>query len=95
LWANLFEEDYDTISDHWETPNRENIIGPFKGRLGNSLSIYPETANLKLTIQIEPVGTRPRFFIVEPDHKLAHEQKDGITLETARRYACLLMKMLP
>jgi len=90
LWANLFEEDFDTIHDHWETPNRENLIGPFKGRLGNKLSLYPQTANLKLTIQIQPLGTRPLIFIDE-DHPLKSEQEEGISLETARRYSCMLM----
>jgi hypothetical protein len=90
LWANLYEEDFDTIHDHWETTNRENLIGPFKARLGNKLSLYPETANLKLTVQIQPLGTRPLFFIDE-DHPLKTEQTNGITLEVARRYSCLLM----
>jgi hypothetical protein len=61
LWASLFEEDFDTIHDHWETLNREKLIGPFKGRLGNKLTLYPSTTDLKLTVRIEPVGTRPRF----------------------------------
>jgi hypothetical protein len=93
LWANLFEEDFDTIHDHWETPNRENLIGPFKGRLGNRLTLYPPTRNLKLTIQIEPLGSRPKFFVDEP-HPLQDEQKKGISLETARRYSCQLMSGL-
>jgi hypothetical protein len=91
LWASLFEEDFDMIDNHWDTPNRENLIGPFKGRLGNKLSLYPQTANLKLTVQIEPLGTRPLFFIDE-SHPLQIEQEKGISLNTARKYSCLLMK---
>ena len=93
LWANLWEVDFDTIDDHWETQDREKLIGPFKGRLGNPLSLYPQTTNTILTVQIRPVGTRPLFFIDDEDHPLYFEQKDGISLETARRYSCLLMKM--
>jgi hypothetical protein len=90
LWANLLEEDFDTIHDHWETTNREKMIGPFKGRLGNKVALYPQTANLKLTLQIQPLGTRPLIFIDE-DHPLKSEQEEGISLETARRYSCTLM----
>jgi hypothetical protein len=93
LWANLFEEDFDIISDHWETSNRENLIGPFNGRLGNSLSLYTNTGNLKLAIKIQPLGSRPLFFVSEP-HPLATEQEHGISIETARSYACKLMNNL-
>jgi hypothetical protein len=90
VWGNLFEEDFDAIDDHWEVPNRENLIGPFKGRLGNKLSLYPFTANLKITVKIEPLGTRPLFFVDEP-HPLQKEQEEGISLDTARQYSCRLI----
>jgi hypothetical protein len=93
LWAGLFEEDFDLIHDHWETPNRENLIGPFKGRLGNNLSLYPNTANLELTIKVQPLGARPRFFVDEPQ-LLADEQRNGISINTAREYSCRLMNGL-
>jgi hypothetical protein len=60
LWANLFEEDFDIVQAHWETPNRENLIGPFKGRLGNKLTLYPQTSNLKLTVRIQPARISPK-----------------------------------
>jgi len=93
VWATLFEEDFDTIHDHWETPNRENLIGPFKARLGNNLALYLTTSNLKLKVQIEPLGSRPKFF-VEEDHQLQREQRHGISLHTARQYSCQLMSRL-
>jgi hypothetical protein len=93
VWARVHEEDFDEISDHWESEGREKKIGPYKGRLANSLSIYPETFNMKLEIQIEPVGTRPRFRLAELEHLLTVEQRTGLTLEKAREYACLLLRM--
>ena len=59
LWASVREEVLDEISECWELAGREKSRGPFKGRLGNSLSIYPETLNLKVQILIRPVGERP------------------------------------
>jgi hypothetical protein len=83
LWASVREEVLDEISECWELAGREKSRGPFKGRLGNSLSIYPETLNLKVQILIRPVGERPLLMIEENDHQLAVEQRSGITPERA------------
>jgi hypothetical protein len=93
VWANVWESDFDDISAHWEESGRERTSGPYKGRLGNSLSIYPDTFNLKLRIEVRPVGERPLFFVEEPDHALAIEQTAGISTETAMQYSCLLLRM--
>jgi hypothetical protein len=65
LWAMVWEKDYDEISRHWEFIGREKKIGPYKGRLTNSLSIYPGTFNLPVTIHIRPVVERPLFIVDE------------------------------
>lgn len=93
VWARMHEKDYDTIAEFWEIEGREKKIGPFKGRLANSLSIYPETLSMRLRIQVEPVGVRPRFILEEPEHPLSIEQQAGLTFEKAQEYACLLMRM--
>ena len=92
VWARVHERDYDEIAAHWTTNGRENLIGPYKGRLANSLSIYAGTRNLKLEIQIEAVGSRPTFWL-EEDHPMAIEQREGITLQKAEEYVCLLLRM--
>jgi hypothetical protein len=91
VWASIWKEDFDEISDHWETTGREGLIGPYKGRLNNHLSEYPDTLNLKCSIRIEPVGSRPLFHIDEPDHPLAKEQRQGISLERIQQIASRLM----
>jgi hypothetical protein len=93
VWATVHEKDFDELSAHWETEGREKKIGPFKGRLANSLSIYPDTFNLRLEVKIEPVGTRPLFFLEEPEHPLTIEQRKGLTKQKAEEYACLLLRM--
>ena len=91
LWASIREEVFDEISDCWEREGRENLHGPFKGRLGNSLKIYPETLNLRLEVQLQPVGKRPLFIVEDCEHPLAIEQKSGITSATAIELASLLL----
>lgn len=91
LWASVREDVYDQISDSWNLTGRERARGPFKGRLANSLSVYPSTLNLKLEIRIQPVGTRPLFFVEELGHPLASEQKSGINSRRALELASLLL----
>jgi hypothetical protein len=91
LWASVKEDVYDEISDCWSLMGREKLHGHFKGRLANSLSVYPETLNLKIEIGIQPVGTRPLFRIEETDHLLAQEQSSGTSLARARELALLLL----
>jgi hypothetical protein len=91
LWAFVREEIFDDISNCWEQMGREKTRGPFKGRLDNSLSVYPQTLNLKLQIVIQPLGARPLFVIEEADHPLAIEQRLGITRGRAMDLAALLL----
>ena len=90
VWASVWKDDFDEISKHWETPGRENLIGPYKGRLNTRLSEYPDTLNLKCTIRIQPVGSRPLFYLDEPEHPLAYEQRQGISLERIQEIASRL-----
>src|SRR5579864_1473742 len=92
VWASVWKEAFDEMSKHWETPGREEMIRPFKGRINNALSEYsPTTLNLKCSIRVAPVGSRPLLFIDEPEHPLAVEQRQGISLERVQQIASALM----
>lgn len=91
VWASVRQDVFDEISDCWTQEGRERTHGPFKGRLANSLSVYPETLNLKLEICIQPAGTRPLFVIEEAEHQLAIEQQLGITRVRAMELASFLI----
>ena len=79
LWANVKEEVFDELDESWEEHGRETRHGPFKARLANKLAVYPDTLNLKMTVQIQPVGQRPLFFIDEEAHPLAVAQRMGMS----------------
>lgn len=93
LWARIKEEVFDEISNYWESEGRETCIGPYKGLLANSLSIYPETLNLKLAIHIRPIGSRPLFLLEKSPHPISVEQRTGIPSHKATEYTCLLLRM--
>jgi hypothetical protein len=86
VWATVWPEDFEEISESWEEEGRETRHGPFKGRLANQLSEYQNTLNLKVSVIIQPAGKRPVFVIEEP-HPLATQQKEGISHEDARQMA--------
>jgi hypothetical protein len=90
LWSLVKEEVFDEVSESWEEAGRETCRGPFKARLANSLSLYPETLNLKLRIVVRPVGTRP-LFILEEDHPLATAQQLGISRLEAMELSSTLL----
>ena len=91
VWASIREEVFDEISDCWELEGREKKHGPSKGRLANSLSIYPETLNLKLKIIVQTVGVRPLFVVEDDQHMLAEQQKSGISVQQAVELASFLL----
>ena len=90
IWASVWKQDFEEMDQYWHVQGREKLIGPYKGRLNNSLSEYPDTLNLKCTIQVSPVGERPLFYIHELDHPLAIEQRHGISLERVQQIASKL-----
>jgi hypothetical protein len=91
VWASVLKRDFDEISEFWETNGREKLTGPYQGRLNNQLTEYPDTFNLKCTIQIQPVGERPFFYVDEPEHPLAIEQRYGISIARVQEIASRLM----
>ena len=91
VWASVREEIFDEISDCWELKGRETKYGPYKARLANSLSIYPEALNLQLKIVLQPVGIRPLFVLEDDQHVLAVQQKSGISQQQALELASFLL----
>jgi hypothetical protein len=90
VWARIFEKDFIEIADHWETEGREHTTGPYKGRLANDISVYPDTLNLLLEIHVRPVGTRPLFVAEHSDHLLAVEQRIGMRQSKAAEHSCVV-----
>jgi hypothetical protein len=67
-----YESHYDHDMSNWK---------PMFGWLSNQLPAYPETLNLKLSIQTRGSGDRPEFTLEPTDHPLAADQRDGIKPE--------------
>ena len=77
--ARLRPEDFYQTNKLWTDPKR--VDEPAYACLLNSeLPLYGDTLNLQVRVVTQPVGRRPHFFVVNPQHPLALEQRDGISM---------------
>ena len=78
VWSSLSESSFRAINETWNETGRENQE-PYFGWLSTSIACYAEnTINLKLSVQNQPVGQVPQFFVRSEDHQLFAEQSEGI-----------------
>ena len=70
----------------WGAEGRESEP-PYFGWLATSPSLYPQTRGLKLNVHTMPVGHRPLIVVEPTDHRLAVEQREGITMDRVREIA--------
>lgn len=84
VWAEISPKNFLRTVELWTTEGRE-AEPPFAGYLNSELTLYGNTVDLELSVQTQPVGRRPHFTVIDPDHPLAIEQRDGISLERIER----------
>ncbi len=84
----------------WMTLSRENFhryqatlrgadasaLPPMFGWFSNSLPGYPETVNLKGMAHLRTGGLRPLIELLDSDHPLARQQRDGVTIGEMSAY---------
>jgi hypothetical protein len=86
VWAEVSPKNFLRTNELWNTPGREDEP-PFPAYLNSEIPIFGPTINLELDVQTQPVGRRPHFFIKDPNHPLAREQREGISLERLQEIA--------
>ncbi len=79
VWSTLSQANFLRYQEHYdEDLSRWN---PMFGYLSNRLPGFPDTLNLKLSVQPERRGMRPTVTLEPTDHPLAVAQRDGISIE--------------
>jgi hypothetical protein len=86
VWAEISPKTFLRANDLWKVPGRE-AEPPFQGWLNTELTLFGNTINLEVSIQTQVVGKRPHFTVVDPEHPLAIEQRNGITLQRVEEIA--------
>ncbi|WP_353073153.1 DUF2199 domain-containing protein [Tunturiibacter gelidoferens] len=90
IWAEVSPKNFVRTNELWAVEGREKEA-PFPGWLNSQLPVFGDTYNLEVSVQTQPVGQRPYFTVVDQDHPLAEEQRDGITMERVEEIAVRML----
>ena len=90
IWTSLSRKNYSRLIDLWRDPK---IVDepPYFGWLANKLPGYPDTLNLKTTVQSRNVKWRPYVTLEPIDHPLALEQRNGISFARVQEITALTL----
>ncbi len=90
IWAEVSPKSFVRTNELWTVEGREQEAA-FPGWLNTQLPVFGDTYNLEVSVQTQPVGQRPQFRVVDQDHPLAVEQRDGITMERVEAIAEMML----
>jgi hypothetical protein len=85
-WIEVDADSYLRLWQLWHD-ERGGEQPPFAGTLANELAPYEGTLGLPVMLQLRDVDVLPTVELVETDHLLRAEQRDGITEARARELA--------
>jgi hypothetical protein len=80
VWSSLSEDSFFHMCDRWEAEDRDSDP-PYFGWLCSPIHIYPDTIQLKLSVQSRRPGFTPLFTVESTDHPLSIDQRHGISIE--------------
>jgi hypothetical protein len=86
VWSSLSEQSFCHMCDRWDVEDRHHDPAYF-GWLSSRLPVYPDTVNLKLSVQTSPRGSVPQFTTEQTDHPLSVDQHHGISIDRWREIA--------
>lgn len=79
VWTSLSEKSFLHMCDRWLSPDRAGDT-PYFGWLSSSIPVYPDTINLKLSVQSRAPGLVPLFTVERCNHPLSFDQQHGISM---------------
>lgn len=79
VWSSLSEASFWRMGERWDKPDRD-ADPPYFGWLCSQIWVYPDTLHLKLSVRSRPPGLTPLFDILDEDHLLEIDQRDGISV---------------
>lgn len=82
IWASISAENFDLRMDRWNDPNRASYP-PYFGWLNSLVPTYGDTLNLPARAFEQPDGRIPSLEMLDEDHPLTIDQRQGITLKRA------------
>jgi len=86
VWASLSEKSFLHMCEGWNDLERYSDP-PYFGWLYSRIPSYPETLELKLSVQSREPGVVPVFTLERTDHPVALDQRNGISIERWKQMA--------
>jgi hypothetical protein len=86
VWAEVSPINFVRTNELWTVEGREGEPA-FPGWLNTQLPVFGDTFNLEVSVQTQRVGKRPHFTVVDEEHPLAVEQRNGITMRRVEEIA--------
>ena len=83
VWSSLSETNFMRYQEHYSTD--KSLWEPMFGYLSNQLPDYPDTLNLKLSVQPGGARMRPLLTLEPTDHPLSVQQRDGFSIDEVLR----------
>jgi hypothetical protein len=78
VWSSLSEHNFNRYLELWDSEDVSGE-GSFFGWLSNRLPLYPDTLSLKLEVHPQGSGIRPLLVLQASDHRLAVDQREGLS----------------
>ena len=78
VWSSLSEASFRHMGARWHAAHRDGDA-PYFGWLSSHVPAYPDTLNLKLSVQTRAPGLVPLFTVAPGAHALAIDQHEGIS----------------
>jgi hypothetical protein len=86
VWAEISPANFLRTNEMWNTDGREQQP-PFPAWLSTDLFLFGSTLNLEVEVHTQIVGQRPQFMVSDPNHPLAIQQREGISVEQVQDIA--------
>jgi hypothetical protein len=86
VWAEVSPVNFVRTNELWTMEGRE-AEAAFPGWLNTQLPVFGYTFNLEVSVQTQRVGKRPHFTVIDEEHPLAVEQRNGITMRRVEEIA--------
>jgi len=90
VWAEISPKNFLRSNEVWHIEGREREPA-FPGWLNNELFLFGNTINLEVSVQTQKVGWRPHFTVVDQNHPLAIDQRNGMTLKRVEEIAEIIL----
>jgi hypothetical protein len=86
VWVEVSPKSFLKTNELWTVAGRE-MEPAFSGWLNSQLPLFGDTLNLEVSVQTQMVGSRPHFTVVDEEHPLGVEQRNGITMQRVKEIA--------